>query len=96
MKAAAPLLLLRMNHDENLLQKYHRPHYENITRVYPPSPTKRGDIVGRRTEMTVVQSFFGKDWKNVLSFDKVIDDGISMDDGGEDGVLVGDGKIQEQ
>ena len=44
--------------------------------------------------MTFVQSFFGKDWKNVLSFDKVIDDGISMDDGGEDGVLVGDGKIQ--
>jgi hypothetical protein len=42
--------------------------------------------------MTLVRSF-GTDWKNVLSFDKVIDDGICMDDTeGEDGaVVVGDG-----
>jgi len=41
----------------------------------------------KETEMTLVRSF-GKDWRNVLSFDKVIDDGISMEeDGGEtDGI----------
>jgi hypothetical protein len=46
----------------------------------------------KETEMTLVRSF-GKDWKNVLSFDKVIDDGICMDDTeGEDGALIaGDG-----